>query len=203
MLRENHNYTLAEVGAAIGASVQSLYKYENGIVTNIPSDKIEGLARIFSVSPAYLMGWEDEVNNNTYVHPDILPLRTKKIPLLGEVACGEPILVNREYELYEEVDETLNADFCVKAKGDSMINARIQDGDIVFIKRVPEVCNGEIAAVVIDDSVTLKRVYFNNDNKQLVLQAENIEHAPQVYIGSDLEQVRILGRAVGFQSIIK
>lgn len=60
MLRENHKYTLAEVGAAIGASVQSLYKYENGIVTNIPSDKIEGLARIFSVSPAYLMGWEDE-----------------------------------------------------------------------------------------------------------------------------------------------
>ncbi len=139
------------------------------------------------------------------LHPDILPLkgRTKKIPLLGEIACGEPIFANREYELYEEVAESLNADFCLKAKGDSMVGARIEDGDIVFIKECPEVYNGEIAAVIIDDSVTLKRVYYNKEQQEVVLSAENNAYPPQVYRNEELTQIRILGKAIGFQSVIK
>ncbi len=195
----------ADLANITGIARSSISDYLNGRY-EAKQDKIDIIASKLGISPAYLMGWEDESKTIKQTqHPDILPLkgRTKRIPLLGEIACGEPIYANREYELYEEVDETLNADFCLKAKGDSMINARIYDGDIVFIKECQEVYNGEIAAVIIEDSVTLKRVFYNKEQDQLVLNAENTAYAPLVYRGEQLNQIRILGLAVGFQSVIK
>ena len=59
-LRINNKMTLEEVGEKIGVSKQTLYKYENNIITNIPSDKIEGLARVFNISPAVIMGWDKD-----------------------------------------------------------------------------------------------------------------------------------------------
>jgi repressor LexA len=96
----------------------------------------------------------------------------------------------------------INADICLKARGDSMIGARIMDGDIIFIKSMPMVDNGEIAAVIIDDSATLKRVYYSREKQKLVLTAENPKYDPLVFIGDELENVRILGKAVAFQSDI-
>ena len=97
-------------------------------------------------------------------------------------------------------DMDINADFCLTAKGDSMINARIQDGDIVFIKEMPMVDNGEIAAVIIDDEATLKRVYYYPEKNKLVLQAENPKYEPWVYVNEELNEIRILGKAVYFMS---
>ena len=96
----------------------------------------------------------------------------------------------------------INADFCLKAKGDSMIGARILDGDIVFIKEAPMVNNGEIAGVIIGDQATLKRVYYYPEKGKLILQAENPKYEPLVYIGEELNEIRILGKAVAFQSDI-
>lgn len=59
-LRINNKMTLEEVGEKIGVSKQTLYKYENNIITNIPSDKIEGLAKVFNISPAVIMGWDKD-----------------------------------------------------------------------------------------------------------------------------------------------
>ena len=67
----------------------------------------------------------------------------------------------------------VKCDYCVRAKGDSMINARIHNGDIVFIRKQEMVDNGEIAAVLIDNEVTLKRFYYYPESNKLVLQAEN------------------------------
>ena len=134
---------------------------------------------------------------------NIKPISTQKIPLIGEIACGEPIVAIEEFESYVELGSNIKADYCLKCKGDSMINARIHDGDIVFIRKQPTVNNGEIAAVIIDDEVTLKRVYFQNDNKTLILKPENSKYQPLVYAGADLEQVRIFGKAVAFQSDVK
>ena len=86
------------------------------------------------------------------------------------------------------------------AVGDSMINARIHDGDIVFIREQPDVENGEIAAVVIEDTVTLKGCIKTNS---ILLVPENPVYEPQIYTNEELDQIRILGKAVAFQSDIK
>lgn len=81
-----------------------------------------------------------------------------------------------------------------------MINARINNGDIVFIKYQPEVENGEIAAVIIDNEATLKRVYYDKPNNILTLTAENPNYKPMIYVNEQLENIRILGKAVAFLS---
>ena len=129
---------------------------------------------------------------------NVYPITTKKIPLLGEIACGKPIFCNRDFESYVEAGSDLRADFAVRARGDSMINARIHDGDIVFIREQPIVENGEIAAVCIDDEATLKRVYISG--KTVTLVAENPAYEPIVYQLDETLNIRILGKAIAFQS---
>ena len=119
--------------------------------------------------------------------------------MLGSIACGTPIFCNEEYEYVVATGENANADFCLTAKGDSMINARIADGDIVFIKQQSTVDDGEIAAVVIGDEATLKRVYKTPEG--LMLVAENPAYQPMYVSGDELNQTWILGKAIGFQSM--
>ena len=119
---------------------------------------------------------------------------------MGEIACGEPRFASEDRESYIEASTDIQADFCLKAKGDSMINARIQDGDIVFIREQPSVYNGEIAAVVIDDEATLKRVFYYPEKDLFILKAENPKYDDLVYSKSELDNIRILGKAIAFQS---
>ncbi len=126
--------------------------------------------------------------------------RAKQIPMYGKIACGELQLAEQEYE-YITVSPQIDADFCLEAKGDSMINARIFPGDIVFIKAQPDVENGEIAAVVMGDDATLKRVYKYPG--RIELRAENPLYAPMSFEKEQLNSIRIIGKAVAFQSFIK
>lgn len=190
-----NSMTLEELGSKIGVSKVTIYKYENNDITNIPSDKIELLADALRVTPSYLMGWE-----NVFRFENVFPVKTKKIPLLGEIACGKPIYASEDRESYIEVGTDIKADFCLKAKGDSMIGARINDGDIVFIRKQPSVDDGEIAAVLIDDEVTLKRVYYHKDKNIIELRAENPKFQAMIYMDSELDQIVILGKAIAFQS---
>ena len=103
-------------------------------------------------------------------------------------------------ELSTHAMEDIDADFCLRAKGESMIGARILDGDLIFIRSQPQVDNGEIAAVLIGDEATLKRIYYYPQQNRLMLNAENPAFAPLIYIGDELEQIKILGKAVAFQS---
>lgn len=121
--------------------------------------------------------------------------------IIGTIACGTPILAEQNIECDVDIPEHIHADFALRCKGDSMINARIYDGDIVYIRSQPEVENGEIAAVEIDGEGTLKRVYMFPD--QVVLQAENPRYEPRVYKGEQLADLRILGKAVGFTAQIQ
>ena len=120
--------------------------------------------------------------------------------IIGQIACGAPIFAQESIEGYASTCYGIEADFCLFAKGDSMINARIYDGDLVFIKKQSMVENGEIAVVLIDDSATLKRVYYYPDQNKLILNPENPKYEPLVYVGNELEQVQILGKAVSFSS---
>ena len=127
--------------------------------------------------------------------------QVKKVPLLGTIACGEPILADENVECYVSVPDHIHADFCLRCQGDSMINARIFDGDIVYIHKQPIVENGEIAAVLIEEEATLKRVYIYPD--KIILQPENPLYAPKVYVQEEMNDIQILGKAIYFTSLVR
>ena len=134
--------------------------------------------------------------------PGILPLpRLIPKPRLGTIACGTPIMSEENFDGFDLTPDTIDCDFTLIAQGDSMIGARIHDGDIVYVKHQEVVDNGQIAVVMIDDEKTLKRFYKNGD--KVTLLPENPAYEPMVYVGQELENIRILGRAVAFSSYIR
>lgn len=201
--------TLDEVAQKIGVAASTFQRYESGEIKNMRRDKVKKIADVLELSPSYLMGWSEQSDTTEFdssQYDNIIPLKKdylKKNPLVGDIACGEPILANEEYESLVVIDGSINADFCLRCKGDSMVNARILDGDIVFIHKQDAVENGEIAAVIIDNEATLKRVNYKPEKNMLILKAENPKYDDFVYIGEELETIKILGKAVAFQSNIK
>ena len=125
----------------------------------------------------------------------------RKIPLIGSIACGAPILAEEHIEEYIDIPRHIHAEFALTCKGDSMINARIFDGDVVYIRQQETVDNGEIAAVLIDGEATLKRVRLYDDH--ISLEPENPQYRPMVYWGEEMNAIRILGKAVAFTSAIR
>ncbi len=189
------------VADRLGCSPTTVYRYEKGDIEKMPLDILKPLSTILCTSPAYLMGWDEDAPST----PGILPLpANRSYPLLGNIACGTPILAEQNITEYIQFPGDINADFCLRCQGDSMIEARIHDGDIVFIRQQPEVANGEIAAVQIgSDTATLKRVYRSEDGTTLTLMAVNPAYPPMVYAAEQLASVRILGKAIHFLSTVK
>lgn len=196
--RKEMKLTQPELGALCGTTKQTIFKYENEIVTNIPLDRLEKIALALDVSPAYLMGWESGENLPDNIQP--MP-EMREVPRVGEIACGTPILAEENLDGYDKVPAYAQCDFTLVCKGDSMINARIFDGDIVCIRQQPEVENGEIAAVLIDDEATLKRVKRFEDH--IVLEPENPLYRPIVFWGEEMESVHIMGKATHFISTVR
>lgn len=188
-------------------SRSTIAKIESGI-NDLTQSKIAAFAKVLNTTRSQLMGDSDKCAvvspaANDLSKYGIHPIEKKKFRMLGSIACGEPIYCDEDYKTFIEASADINADFCLTAKGDSMINARIYDGDVVFIKSTPEVYNGEIAAVVVEDEATLKRVYYYREENKVVLVAENPKYAPLVYVNEELNHINILGRAVAFMSNIK
>ena len=199
--REKLGYTLEELSKLVGVSAPTIQRYESGEIKNVRRDKISKLAKALNISPAYLMGWEDENSDPILENiPGIItPVKLKKIPILGTIACGNPILAEENYDGYFMIDENLPySDFILRAKGDSMIDANIHEGDLVFFRKQNDVDNGTIAAVLIDDEATLKRV--NKSNDTLILQPCNTNYNPIIINKSDNKKVLILGQMVGVYS---
>ena len=204
--RKELNYSQKKVAEYLGISQQAYSKYENNL-NSFNFETALKLGEILEISLDDLgLDYRSSGENNTA--PDysnikgIIPLpEMRKVPLLGAIACGEPIY--REEDEWISLPNDIKADFCLRCQGDSMIDARINDGDIVFIKACPEVDNGQIAAVSIDNEVTLKRVFYYPEKSRLVLYPENKAYEPFVYMNDELNDVRILGRAVMFLSGVK
>lgn len=193
------NLTQEELAQRLGLQKSAIAKYESGRVENIKRSVLAKMAEILECSPTYLMGWDDE-QPPTPSHPNIFPLQRTRIPFLGQIACGEPSFCNEDRESYVMAGADVRADFCLKARGDSMTGARIMDGDIVFIRKDAEIVNGQIYAVAIDDEATLKRVYYDETAQELRLLAENPKYPTMVYSGERLAHVHVLGKAIAFQS---
>ncbi len=204
-LRKERNLKQIDVANYLGVSNSAYGNYELG-QREPDFATLNKLAEYFGVSVDYLLGRTDErgtVGKTIFDISGISPITTHRIPMLGKVACGEPIYADEDRESYVMAGTDINADFCLQAAGDSMIGARIHDGDIVFCRQQSMVDNGDIAVVLIDDSATLKRVYYYPEKKKLVLQAENPKYEPFVYIGEELDEIRILGKAIAFQSDVR
>ena len=190
--RESLGLSQQQVADYAKVTKSAVSRWENGEVSNMGRSKIQSVSEILRISPVSIVLGEDPEQNS------IVPYKTKKVPLLGEIAAGEPIYANEQHTVYIEIDENINVDFCLKVKGDSKIEARINDGDVVFVKEQSCVDNGEIAAVLIDEEVTLKRFYKDGD--LVMLKPENSKYRPLMYTEKDFKDIRVLGKAVFFQS---
>lgn len=163
----------------------------------------EAIADIFNVDMDYLMGRTTTKRRNPVSSSSIpagfepLPKMVKR-PLVGSIACGQPITAEQNVEDYVDVPEDAQCDFCLRCKGDSMIDAGIHDGDIVYIHIQPEVENGQIAAVRIDGEATLKRVFWDEQQQVLQLAPCNPSMPPMIFTGPVLNTVHVEGKAVGY-----
>lgn len=199
-LRRSVDLSQNDFAKAIGLSKSSVNMYERG--EREPSlATLEAIADFFNVDMDYLLGKSDCRNRYLasigIVADNIIPMpATRELPLLGNIACGEPILAEENLDGTVSCPEHVAADFALRCKGDSMINARIFDGDIVYIRQQPSVDDGQIAAVLIGDEATLKRVRLYEDH--ISLEPENPRYRPIVLWGEEMATVRILGLAVAF-----
>lgn len=195
--RRELEYTLDYIAAKIGVAKSTIQRYEKGQIKKIKLPVIESIAGVLRVNPNWLIGnIEDPTPLTDSVPSFILPMpKMKKWKVLGGTACGEPI--------FRELDDEsvlapadIDADFVFRCIGDSMINARIFNGDIVFVKSGP-VENGQIGVVRVGEEYTLKRIYHGPD--YLELRAENPMYPAQIIRGEQ-ENAEIIGRAVQFLS---
>ena len=174
-----------ELGRRVGLTKKTIRRYETGEI-RIINDRVIAIADALSIDPALLYEGTDIVE----------PVEElTKLPIVGSVSCGNGVLAYQEIEGYEEVPTSwLNGGeyFFLRAKGDSMINARIMDGDLLLIRRQDDVENGEIAAVLIDGEAVLKRVYKTNGT--IILQSENPKYQPIVLQKDNMKDVRIIGK---------
>lgn len=204
-LRMQKGMTLEELGNIVGVGKSTVRKWENGIIANMKRDKILKVSVALGVSPAYLMGWQESTDEEIISLNNVHPIELKRFPMLGDIACGVPKYTNEDRESYVMAGTNINADFCLRASGDSMVGARILDGDIVFIRKQDMVENGEIAAVVVnnDSEATLKRLYYYPDKRVLILKPENPAYEDLIFSGNELNQVHVLGKAMAFQSDVR
>lgn len=195
--------TQAELSKRTGIRASSISDYLNNRYEP-KQDKIYLIAEALQVDPAWLSGRE---SGNAKVSPDIstlkniVPIEKRMIPVIGTIAAGQPILADEHIETYVPCDIDIHADFGLIVHGDSMIDAGIYDGDIVFIKQQPVVENGQIAAVRIDNDATLKRFYKTPDG--CMLMPANSKYAPMYFNAENCDDVHIIGLAVSKYSVIK
>lgn len=202
-IRKKHNLTMEELANLLSQHFE--LNVTKGMISRWEGNKSEPMtvylrayAKLFNVSLDYLLGLDDSLD--PFLFDNISPIETKKIPMLGEIACGEPILCNEDRESYVLVGTDIRADFCLRCKGDSMINARIFDGDIVFVRKQDTVENGEIAVVVVDDEATLKRFYYYPESNQVELKPENPRYHSLIFLKGQRNDIHILGKAIAFQA---
>lgn len=192
--------TQEELGNILSLNKSSIKRYESGEVKKIKIPVLQAIAKALDVDPSWLALKTDEMGHFETIPQDVLsssliPLqKVHYIPVIGRIACGTPILAQENVVDRILLPDHIKADFALQAQGDSMTGAQIDDQDYVYIRSQPEVENGEIAAVLIGEEATLKKVYREDD--KLTLLPANPKHDPIMFVKSELKQVKIIGKAV-------
>ena len=206
-LKTENGLTTEALSERSGVPKGTINKLLNGETRNPTAQTLRRLAEALGCELEYLCGRPEDIPGVVRLgdlasppHPDLTPVRRRKLPLIGTIAAGQPILCQEEIEVTDCVD-SIQADFALRVEGDSMIGARILDGDVVFIRRQDDVDDGQIAAVIIDDRATLKRLYHIPNGVQLL--SENPKYPPMIFTYPEHDCIRILGRAVSFTSAVR
>lgn len=199
--RKEIGFSAEKVAERLGVSPATIYRYEKGDIEKVPVDSLAELAKILQTTPAYLMGWEEQPTpkptSPAPIPPGFQPMPAMDtVPLVGTIACGTPITAEQNIKSYIGVPAAWRADFALECHGDSMAPT-ICDGDVVCIRKQPEVEQGQIAAVRIGEEATLKHFYYQNDVMTLLADNSSV-CPPMVYTGPQLEEVEVEGLAVGF-----
>jgi len=195
LLADNGDTTY-KLAAYIGMSAATVSRYTTGEIEAPKLPTIEKIAQKYNVNPLWLMG---QPGQDKYAGQ---AEKVNKIPIVGVIAAGMPMIAQENIEGYEYIPHDQHIDFCLRVKGDSMTGARILDGDTVYIRQQPEVENGEIAAVLIDnENATLKRVYVLNGS--VILRAENPNDPDQVFNRKEARGIKIIGKAIMFKSEVR
>lgn len=194
-LRKEAGMSQEQLGSRIGVSKSTIGMYEQGQRMPQNDSILKEIATLFSVSIDYLLGYTSNEKNASDLGIERLSL--KEFPMLGSIACGVPIDCIESNDEYKCASDDIKADFCLTARGDSMINAQIFDGDIIYVRQQSMVLNGEIAAVILNGSeVTLKRFFYYPEKNQVILQPENPIYHPMIFSDSDLDSICIIGKAI-------
>lgn len=206
-LRKEHGMTQAELAQRLNCSKQAISNYENNR-RNPDYETLESLADVFNVPIGFLVTPEDQAKElgarfQAYSAPSIPGMQTMpytppraKIPVIGVVRCGEGGLAFEEPLGYEGADVSNPEDFFyLVASGDSM-EPRVFDGDYILVHRQPDVESGELAVVIVDgEEGTLKKVIKKENT--IILQPYNPSHPTRVFVGAELNELVIAGKAVG------
>ena len=191
-LRQAKGMSQEEFASLLGTTKQVVSRYENGQRT--PKITVaQKYAEVLGISLNELLG-ENVIEGQTIPEgfepmPDM-----SSIPLVGRIACGEPITAEQNVEGVVSVPSQWRSDFALLCRGDSM-EPSIKDGDLVAIHIQPMVENGEVAAVRIDNEATLKHVYLYPN--YIELRPENPAYQSIIKIGEEMNEVKIEGKAVG------
>ena len=198
--RKRLGLTQTELGEKLGVKTNAVSKWECNRVEDIPTSKIKAMAVLFEVPPSYLID-EDPLPPSA---APIDPTSRHRIPILGRIAAGLPLYAEQNIEGYTLTDLNGGAEyFALRVTGDSMNAARIEDGDVIIVRRQDEVENGELAVVMVgDDDATVKRFYSTDSTVTLMPQSRNPIHQPQIY---DLEKtkIKVLGKVVKVEFMAK
>lgn len=197
--REELRMSQEELATRLGYKSRStIAKIESG-ENDLTQSKIVAFAEALSTTARWLLDYDD---SDTTLPPGTHRPQFKKVPMLGYAAAGQPLEDLNQDTPYYDIENKYDVDFCITVRGDSMIDANINDGDIVFIKSMPEVPNGRIACVEIDnEKVCLKRFY--KSGKTVSLASANSKYAPMFFTEDNCENIKVLGLAVLRQSEIK
>lgn len=192
-----------EFAEMLDVSEATISKWLSG-KTSPRMKKIDLICELLKVSREDLLYEHEFVDEEPIAASNLYTVTTRDFPLLGTIAAGQPIFAEETVPVLVSGVAHTDADFCLKVQGDSMINAKINDGDIVFIRKQSVVEDGEIAAVLISelygDTATLKRVYYDKEENKIQLIAENPKYPPLTFSGEKLNDIRILGKAVALQT---
>lgn len=194
-LRETYNLTQEELGKIAGVSFQAVSLWERG-ERDPRMGAVQRMADYFGLKKSDIIEGACFEDNIRDLPSNAVPLKRRMIPILGNVAAGQPIWADEEHDEFVDDNGTASADFALRVKGDSM-SPLIEDGDFVYVKRQETVRNGQIAVVLDGDSATLKYLYVNGDTVQLA--SHNPAYPPMVYTGDKAEGLRIEGLAVAFK----
>ena len=202
-LRKREGLSQQELADKLGVTRSRIGMYETA-KREPDFESLEAIADFFNVNMDTLMGKSTPTISPAPLPSNIvrLPVSRPTVPMVGQIACGTPILAEENIEGYVELPAHVRADYALTCKGDSMINAGIRDGDVVYIRHQEEVENGQIAAVMVDEGeATLKRFY--RDGSTVTLIAENPTVPPMVFSGEDINRLRVIGLAVAYIHLLE